>query len=351
MVRTISVQAKSLKELAEHVGGEVLGDSDMLINGVSTLERAVAGEISFFCNKKYEPLLKSTRAGAVITAKPVKTEAALLIAEDPYYAFMQIVVLLHGHRKHKKVGVSELASVAKTAKLGSGCNIYDFSVISEGARLGRHCRIYPGAFIGSGVKMGDDCIVYANAVIYDGCEIGSRVIIHANAVVGEDGYGFATHKGEHHKIPQIGKVILEDDVEIGACCTIERATLDDTVIGKGTKVGDMVAIGHGAKIGRYCLLVPQVGIAGSATLGHHCVLGGQVGVVGHIKIGDMVTIGAQAGVINDVPDGATVIGAPAIDADKGKRAYALIEYLPQMRKRIRELEKRLAEPDKTGEKL
>jgi len=343
------MHGKSLQELAEHVGGEVRGDGGMVIKAVSTLEGAVAGEISFLSNKKYEPLLKSTKASAVIVCKPVETDAALLIADDPYYAFMQIVVLLHGHRKHKKLGVSERASVAKRAKLGANCNISDFAVISDGVRVGKNCCIYPGAFIGPDVKMGEDCVVYANAVIYDGCEIGSRVIIHANAVVGEDGYGFATHNGEHHKIPQIGKVILEDDVEIGACCTIERATLDDTIIGNGTKVGDMVAIGHGAKIGRHCLLVPQVGIAGSATLGHHCVLGGQVGVVGHIKIGDKVTIGAQAGVINDVPDGATIIGAPAVDVSKGKRAYALIEQLPEMRKIIRKLEKRLVELEKAGE--
>jgi len=341
------MHGKSLKELAEHVGGQVRGDGGMLIKAVSTLEEAGAGEITFLSNKKYEPLLKTTRASAVIVAKPVETDAALLITEDPYYAFMQIVVLLHGHRKHKKVGVSERASVAKTAKLGAKCNIHDFAVISDEARVGKNCCIYPGAFVGPGVNMGDDCIVYANAVIYDGCEIGNRVIIHANAVVGEDGYGFATNKGEHHKIPQIGRVVLEDDVEIGACCTIERGTLDNTVIGKGTKVGDMVAIGHGAKIGPHCLLVPQVGISGSATLGHHCVLGGQVGVVGHIKIGNMVTIGAQSGVANDIPDGAAVLGSPAIEAGKTKRVYASMQCLPQMRKSVRELEKRLAELEKT----
>jgi len=343
------MQGKSLKELAEQVGGEVRGDGQIVIKAVSTLEEAGAGEITFLSNKKYEPLLKTTKASAVIVAKPIKTDAALLIAEDPYYAFMQIVVLLHGHRKHKKVGVSERASVAKTAKLGANCNIYDFAVISDGARVGKNCCLYPGAFIGLDVKMGDDCIVYPNAVIYDGCEVGSRVIIHANAAVGEDGYGFATHKGEHHKIPQIGRVVLEDDVEIGACCTIERATLGDTIIGKGTKVGDMVAIGHGAKIGPHCLLVPQVGISGSATLGHHCVLAGQVGVVGHIKIGNMVTIGAQSGVANDIPDGTTILGSPAVEANKAKRVYASMQHLPEMRKSIRQLEKRLGALEKTDE--
>jgi UDP-3-O-[3-hydroxymyristoyl] glucosamine N-acyltransferase len=343
------MQGKSLKELAEHVGGEVRGDGGMVIKAVSTLEEAGAGEITFLTNKKYEPFLKTTKASAVIVAKPAETKAALLVTEDPYYAFMQIVVLLHGHRKHKKVGVSERSSVAKTAKLGANCNVYDFAVISDGAQVGKNCFLYPGAFVGPDVKMGDDCIVYPNAVIYDGCEIGDRVIIHANAAVGEDGYGFATHKGEHHKIPQIGRVVLEDDVEIGACCTIERATLGDTIICKGTKVGDMVAIGHGTKVGAHCLLVPQVGISGSTTLGHHCVVGGQAGIVGHIKIGNMVTIGAQSGVSNDIPDGATILGAPAIEANKAKRAYTSMQHLPEMRKSIRQLEKRLGELEKADD--
>jgi len=343
------MQGKSLKALAEHVSGEVRGDGQIVIKAVSTLEEAGAGEITFLTNKKYEPLLKSTKASAVIVAKPVETDAALLIAEDPYYAFMQIVVLLHGHRKHKKVGVSKGSSVAKTAKLGTNCNVYDFAVISDGVQVGKNCCIYPGAFVGPDVKIGDDCIVYANAVIYDGCEIGNRVIIHANAVIGEDGYGFATHNGEHYKIPQIGRVVLEDDVEIGACSTIERATLGDTIICKGTKVGDMVAIGHGTKVGAHCLLVPQVGISGSATLGHHCVLAGQVGIVGHIKIGNMVTIGAQSGVGHDIPDGATILGTPAIEAGKTKRVYASMQHLPAMRKSIRKLEKRLADLEKAGE--
>ena len=196
-------------------------------------------------------------------------------------------------------------------------------------------------FIGPRVRTGDDCIFYPNVVIYEDCVIGSRVIIHSNASIGQDGYGFATHDGRHHKIPQIGRAVIEDDVEIGANSAIERGTLDDTVIGAGSKIGDMITIGHGTKIGPHCLLVPQVGIAGSVVVGHHCMIGGQVGIVGHVKIGDLVKIGAQAGVINDVPDGATIVGSPAIDADSARRSYALIEYLPEMRRKLRSLEKRL----------
>jgi len=196
-------------------------------------------------------------------------------------------------------------------------------------------------YIGEGVEIGDDCIIYANAAVYEGCRIGQRVIINANSTIGVDGFGYATHEGVHHKIPQIGGLVIEDDVEIGSCCGIERGTLDDTVIGRGCKLGDLVTIGHGTKIGPHCLLVAQVGIAGSTTLGHHCVVGGQVGIVGHITIGNHVTIGAQAGVVNSIPDGETVLGAPAIDANQARRAYTVLQHLPQMRQDIRNLHNRL----------
>ena len=178
-------------------------------------------------------------------------------------------------------------------------------------------------------------------VIYEGCRIGNRVIINSNATIGEDGFGFATHNGVHHKIPQIGCVVIEDDVEIGAGCGIERGTLNDTIIGQGSKLGDLVAIGHGTKVGAHCLLVAQVGIAGSTSLGHHCIVGGQAGIVGHITIGNNVAIGAQAGVINNVGDGKVVLGAPAIDSNQAKRAYGLIQFLPEMRQSIRELQEQV----------
>ncbi|MBE0535083.1 MAG: UDP-3-O-(3-hydroxymyristoyl)glucosamine N-acyltransferase [Phycisphaerae bacterium] len=331
----------TLQQLAEHTGGRVVGDGATIITSAATLEQAQPGQITFLNNNKYLPLLKTTRAGAVIVGEELESVGALLVAKDPYYAFMQAVVLLHGHRPHKPVGMSPLAQVAPDARLGDNCHVHNFATICEGVIIGNNCHIYPGVFVGPGVRMGDDCIIYPNAVIYDGSVIGSRVIVQSNASIGQDGYGFATHSGRHHKIPQIGRAVIEDDVEIGAGSAIERGTLDDTVIGAGSKIGDMVTVGHGAKIGPHCLLVPQVGIAGSAAVGHHCMLGGQVGIVGHVKIGNLVKIGAQAGVINDLPDGASVFGAPAIEADKARRAYALIEYLPEMRKRIRKIEKRL----------
>jgi len=333
------MQERTLGELADYAGGRVVGDPNVVIRSASTLGRAKEGDISFLVNRKYQKQLRSTKASAVIVGKDT-TEAPvpLLVAEDPYYAFMQIMVLLHGHRKHKKVGVSPRASISDSAKVGVDCHIHDFVVIADEAKIGDGCIIYPSVYIGQGVQIGNDSIIYPNVSIYDGCKIGNRVIINANSTIGEDGFGYASYKGVHHKIPQIGGVVIEDDVEIGACCGVERGTLGDTIIGQGSKLGDLVTIGHGAKIGPYCLLVAQVGIAGSTTLGHHCVVGGQVGIVGHVNIGNNVTIAAQAGVVNNIADGQVVVGAPAIEASHGKRAYSMIQYLPEMRQNIRNLQ-------------
>ncbi|MFZ0034854.1 MAG: UDP-3-O-(3-hydroxymyristoyl)glucosamine N-acyltransferase [Sedimentisphaerales bacterium] len=336
------MQKRTLGELAEYVGGRVVGNPNIAINSASTLGRAGEGDISFLTNIKYEKQIRTTKASAVIVGKETpNVSVPLLVAEDPYYAFMQIMVLLHGYRKHKKVGISSRAIISDSAKIGTDCNIHDFVTVSDDAKVGNGCIIYPGAYIGRGTQLGNDCIIYPNVVIYDGCKIGNRVIINANSTIGNDGFSYATHKGVHHKIPQIGVVVIEDDVEIGACCGIARGTLSDTIIGEGSKLDDLVKIGHGTLIGAHCLLVAQVGIAGSTTLGHHCVVGGQVGIVGHINIGNNVTIGAQAGVINNVPDGKTMVGAPAIEADQGRRAYSMIQYLPEMRQNIRNLQSQI----------
>lgn len=336
------MQERTLGELAEYVEGRVYGNPDVIIRSASTLGRANEGDISFLTNRKYEKQLRSTKASAVIVGKDAPTASIpLLIAEDPYYAFMQIMVLLHGHRKHKKEGISQKASISDTAKIGVDCHIHDFVVVEDEARIKDGCVIYPGAYIGKRVQIGSDGIVYPNVAIYSECKIGNRVVINANTTIGQDGFGYATHKGVHHKIPQTGSVVIEDDVEIGACCGIEGGTLNDTIIGQGSKIGDSVTIGHGTRIGPHCLLVAQVGIAGSTTIGHHCTIGGQSGIVGHITIGNNVTIAAQAGVINDIPDNKVVLGAPAVEINMGRRAYSMIQYLPEMRQSIRDLQNQI----------
>lgn len=349
------MQTKTLGELAEYVNGKVLGEPNTNIRSAATLGKAAEGDISFLANVKYEKQLRTTKASAVIVGKRAirDTKVPLLVAEDAYYAFMQIMVLLHGHRKHKKIGISKMACISDSAKIGADCDIHNFVTIGDDARVGDRCIIYPGAYIGEGVHISDDCIIYPNVTIYDGCRIGNRVIINANSVIGEDGFGFASHNGAHHKIPQIGIVILEDEVEIGACCGIERGTLGDTVIERGSKLGDLITVGHGTRIGSHCLLVAQVGVSGSTTLGEHCIIGGQVGIIGHTNIGKGVMIGAQAGVINNVGDNKVIFGSPAIDASVARRAYSMIKNLPDMRKSIRKLEKDFAKLEKgndAGEK-
>src|SRR4051812_28487689 len=234
----------TLGELAKRIGAEVGGDASLRVESCATLEDAVAGQVSFLSNPKYAGLIETTKASAVIVGPHVKSgHVALLKAKDPYYAFAQAVVTLHGHRVHPHSGIHPKAHVDPTATVGEGT------------------VIYPGCFVGPRAKVGRDCILYPNAVVYDDCVLGDRVTLHAGCVIGVDGFGYATHRGEHHKIPQTGIVVLEDDVELGANCTIQRATLGSTVIGKGSKFGDLVDIGHGTKIGAHALFVGLVGIA------------------------------------------------------------------------------------------
>ncbi len=264
------------------------------------------------------------------------------------YAFTQVVVLLHGHRQHKLSGISQRAAIDSSAVVGDGTQIHDFVTIAESARVGRRCVIYPSVFIGAGAEIGDDCILYANVVIYDGVRIGQRVIIQGNSTIGGDGFGFATHQGVHHKIPHLGRVMLEDDVAIGAGCSVQSGVLFDTVVGRGTRVGDLVVIGHGVRTGPGCLIVTQTGIAGSTTLGQYCVLAGQVGIAGHLKIGDRVTVAAQAGVSGDLDDGATVWGTPAFDMRTALKAYPLVKSLPEFRKALKDLEQRVKQLEGMG---
>lgn len=333
---------KTVKELADHVGGVVVGDENLEVTGAATLSEAGPGDVSFLANLKYEKDLATTGASVVVAGEAVSaTDKTLIHCKDPYYGFMQIVVLLYGHREHEKVGVSPRASVDPTAVIGSNVDVHDFVVVSHDARIGDNTRIYPSCTIGPGTTIGRDCIIYPNVTIYDGCTIADRVTIHSGSVIGQDGFGYATHDGIHHKIPQIGGVVIEDDVEIGANCTIDRGTLGDTFIGKGCKFSNLIAIGHNTRIGPYSLLVAQVGIAGSVLVGHHCVFGGQVGVVGHIKIGDEVRIGAQAGVINDVADRQAIVGSPSMPITQAKRSLSLLKDLPDFRRKLRELDKSL----------
>ena len=333
---------KTVKALAEHVGGWAEGDEALVVTRAATLGEAGPEEVSFLANPKYAKAFETSKAAVVVVGDEVEANGKTVIhSKDPYHAFMQIVVLLYGYRQHRPVGISAKASVDETAHVGAGADVHEFVSVAEDTQIGDRTRIYPHCTVGAGSTIGDDCIIFPNVTIYDGCKIGDRVTIHAGSVIGQDGFGYATQEGVHHKIPQVGGVLIEDDVEIGANCTIDRGTLGDTVIGRGCKFSNQITIGHNTRIGPHCLLVAQVGIAGSTTVGDHCVFGGQVGVVGHINIGNQVTIGAQSGVSNDIKNGHSVFGTPAIPITQAKKSLLLVKHLPEIRQKLRELDKNL----------
>lgn len=321
-----------LDELAKQIDAQLEGDGSIEVSAVATLENARKGDVGFLANPKYQKQLETTQASAVIVAQRVSNpRVPLLRTGDPYYAFSKAVVALHGYRKHPHEGIDPRANVDPTATIGP------------------RTTIYPGVYVGPRAKIGADCILYPNVVVYDDTIIGDRVIIHAGSAIGQDGFGFATHKGVHHKIPQVGNVVIEDDVEIGSNCAIERAAMGTTLIGKGTKMDNLVVIGHGVAIGPHGLLVAQTGIAGSVVIGHHVTLGGQVGVAGHLKIGDNVTVAAKAGVMSDVEDQTVLMGLPAMPASQARRVYGAFAQLPELVARIKQLEQQIEELAESGD--
>lgn len=324
---------------------EVSGDPARVIRGVATLEEAGDGDVSFLSNPKYEKLLQSTSASAVVVRPEAATSDrfAAVRVSDPYAAITVLIVELHGYRKHRRVASPAAAFIHESARIGENASIYPGVTIDEGVVIGANAIIYPGCYIGPRSRIGDNVLLYPNVVIYDDTIIGNRVTIHAGSVIAEDGLGYAPVGGKWIKIPQIGIVEISDDVEIGSNCSIDRATLGRTKIGSGTKFSNLIAIGHGTQIGQDCMFVAQVGLAGSVSVGDRVTMAGQAGVVGHIRIGDGSTVGAKAGVTNNVPDGATVLGQPAIPIRDMRRQVALVGRLPDMNETIRKLEKRVTE--------
>ena len=328
----------TLGGLAERLGGTLTGEAGKVIRGVASLADAGEDEVAFLANAKYERFMAATKAAAVIVADDYAGAGERLVrCEDPYFAFREAMVALYGFRRHPFSGIDASARIDPTAKVADDAAVAQFATVGPGAQIGAGAVLYPGVFIGPDCRIGPDCIIYPNVVLYDGTILGERVTIHAGAVIGQDGFGYATHAGKHEKIPQAGWVEIGDDVEIGACCAIDRATMGATVIADGTKFSNLVAVGHGTKIGKGCLFVAQVGVAGSTTIGDYCALAGQAGVVGHIKIGNHVRVGAKAGVTGDVPDGQEVLGAPAVPRAQARRVYSVLNQLPRLRDMLRKL--------------
>ena len=355
-----------LQELAQRIGATLHGDGATEVSACAPVDRAGPGQVSFVANAKYIDHLLRTQASAVIVAPglAVREGVARLEATDPYFAFREAMVALHGFRQHPPPADaapggavrSPQAVVHATAKVGAGCALHAGSVVERGATLGARCVLYPGAYVGEHAVLGDDCTLFPGATVYDRCRLGSRVTLHAHAVIGSDGFGYATHKGRHEKIPQAGIVVLEDDVEIGGGCVVERAAMEETRIGAGTKFADLISIGHGTRIGKHCLLVSLVGVSGSVEMGDYVVLGGQAGITGHLKIGNNVQASGKAAIVTDLPDGARVGGIPAIDLDAAKRnalagrdLYGMARRLKQLEREVERLRKQLDPTDTTSE--
>ena len=344
----------TLSELADFLTSQgiptkVEGDASVQVSSVATLEDAGEGQVSFLSNPKYEKELASTQASAVLVKPEVKTPASMnaLRTADPYAGVTAAIVRLHGYRRHPQWGLSSDAYVAETAEIGANPNIAPGAHIEADVRVGNNVTIYPGVYIARGCCVGHDVTLFPNVVIYEACELGDRVTIHAGTVIGEDGLGYAPVNEKWIKIPQVGKVIVGDDVEIGCCCTIDRATLGSTEIQSGTKFSNLIAIGHGTKVGEDCLFVAQVGLAGSIKVGRHVMIAGQAGLVGHITIGDNATVGGKAGVSNDVPEGLTVLGQPAVPINECKRQIAVVQRLPKLKNEILKMRRELDEIIKT----
>jgi UDP-3-O-[3-hydroxymyristoyl] glucosamine N-acyltransferase len=329
----------TLKEIAEFINGDLVGDPDIIITGISGIKEAKEGDIAFLANSKYDSLMYTTKASAVITSKDVTNfSKALIKTDNPSLAFAKVVSLVAPAEIRHPKGIDSTAVISPTAKLGRNVSIGAYTIIGDEVIIDDETIIYGGCYIGYQTKIGRKCLIYPHVAIRERIEIGNRVIIHSGAVIGSDGFGFAAVKGIQEKIPQIGTVVIEDDVEIGANVTIDRARFDKTVVGKGTKIDNLVQIAHNVVIGKNCIIVSQAGISGSTILGEGVILAGQAGLVGHIHIGEGAVVAAQAGVTKSVPPYTKVSGYPAKPHREAKRVNACLQRLPQLYNRIRALE-------------
>ena len=321
------------------------GDPATRIVAVNTLADATSNELGFLANPRYIEQLGTTRAAAVVVDNDVEPprRMTLLRTAEPYRAIREAIVVIHGFRRHPQWGIHPNAVVSPGSKIGKNANIGPCVTVEGGVVIGDDVVLYPGCYVGQGSRLGDKVTLHANVELYAESILGNRVEIHAGTVIGEDGLGYAPDGEKWAKFPHVGRVIIEDDVEIGANCTIDRAMLGHTTIGRGGKFSDLIAIGHGTKIGENAMFVAQVGLAGSVTVGKNVKMGGQAGVIGHVTIGDGVNVGAKAGVVDDVDPNEYVLGQPAIKASDAKRVFSITQKLPDLKQRVKTLETELAE--------
>ena len=331
-----------LRELAERLGCRLDGDGEIEIVRVATIHDARSGDLTFLANPKYESALASTQASAIVMKEGAAAPCAVLRAADPYLVFARAVGIF-GPALRPTPGVHPMTAIAADAQMGTGVSIGAFVSIGEGASVGDRTVIFPNVTIGPGARIGSDCVIHSNVSIRERVVIGDRVILQNGVVLGGDGYGFVRRgDGTHEKIPQVADVVIEDDVELGANTTVDRPAVGETRIQAGTKIDNLVQVAHGVRIGRNVLMAAQVGIAGSTQIEDDVIFGGQVGVGGHLTIGRGAIAVGQSGVTNSLDPGAMVAGYPAIDSREWRKASVIFRRLPELKKRVEELEARLA---------
>jgi UDP-3-O-[3-hydroxymyristoyl] glucosamine N-acyltransferase len=326
-----------LRDIAGHLGLQFAGDGELLISGVARLSEAGSDQITFAASESWERKLVDCSAGAVIVSrKPDIPGLNYILSPNPQLDFTKVMRLFHPERRHF-TGISNLASVDRGAEIAEPTSIAPFVTIAEGVKIGPRTTIDPGCAIGPGTTIGADCTIHPNVVLEEGVTIGDRVIIHAGTIIGADGYGYVSHEGRHHKVPQIGSVRIGDDVEIGANVCIDRGTLGDTVIGNGVKIDNLVQVAHNVTVGDNSLLIAQVGISGSCDIGRDVVLAGKVGLKDHVKIGDGAVVAAVSIATHDIKPGEVVAGYPAVDIKTWRRSQVILRNLPRYWPRILEL--------------
>ena len=332
----------TVTEIARQMEGEVLGDGSTVLNSFAPASRAQAGDLTFAENADYLALAENSAASAIIVDQSVTASTKVLIrVANPRVAFARIMALFFPEPVFK-AGIHSTAVIAASARIDPAAHIGPHCVVGENVFVGARTVLQGGNHIGENSKIGDDTKIFPNVTIYPRTEIGNRVRIHSGTVVGADGFGYVLDNGVHRKVPQIGNVIIGDDVELGANVTVDRGALGPTIIGKGTKVDNLVQIGHNVVLGEHCIIISQVGIAGSTKVGDSVTLGGQVGVSGHLKIGSNASVSAQSGVMHDIPEGENWLGAPAQPIRQTMRQMLALQQLPELIRRVKKLEKKNA---------
>lgn len=336
----------SAKQIAEYIQGVIIGDEEATVHTFAKIEEGIPGALSFLSNPKYTHYIYDTKSSIVLVNKDFQPERdiqATLIKVDNAYESLAKLMTLYEMSKPKKSGIDPLASVAASAKIGKNVYIGAFACIEEGAEIGDNAYIHPHVTVGCNAKVGENTILYPQVTIYHDCRVGNQCIIHAGAVIGADGFGFAPSAEGYEKIPQIGIVIIEDNVEIGANTCIDRSTMGATIVHKGVKLDNLIQVAHNVEVGSHTVMASQVGIAGSTKIGEWCMFGGQVGVAGHIQIGDHVNVGAQSGIPGNTKSGSSLMGYPAIEPKQFARSSAVFKKLPDMYSELGRLQREIEE--------